>query len=79
MIKEITSVNNYYIKNLLALKNKQGRNNTNLFIVLQINYIHLIKVITKSIINNSKRCLLVTKRSSPTSIILSPRSKIPFR
>lgn len=33
MIKEITSINNSYIKNLLALKTKQGRYNTNLFLV----------------------------------------------
>ena len=33
MIKEITSINNYIVKNLLSLKTKQGRSNTNLFIV----------------------------------------------
>ena len=33
MIKEITSVNNQYIKELLTLRDKQVRNNTNLFIV----------------------------------------------
>ena len=33
MIKEITSVNNSYIKNLLTLKTKQGRNDSNQFIV----------------------------------------------
>lgn len=33
MIKEITSVNNQYIKELLSLRDKQVRNNTNLFIV----------------------------------------------
>ncbi len=33
MIKEITSVNNSYIKSLLSLKTKQGRNDANQFIV----------------------------------------------
>ena len=33
MIKEITSVNNTYIKELLSLRDKQVRNNNNLFIV----------------------------------------------